>query len=305
MNGKILVTDSLFIFDEHIQELADAGYEVVRLDKPQATEEELCQAVQGKVGYILGGIERVTDKVIEAADQLKAIAFTGADWQVFIPGNKLATEKGIKIANAPGANSFAVAEFALSVALSMQRNLFELSRTGDKKFQTTGSFKDSTIGVIGSGNIGSRIIKFVQALEPAKVMYHSRTKKDGVEADFVELDELVKSSDIIFAAIPKTAGKLLSTSQFDQMKPGCLIVSVSETLDYEAALPYLQQGKIRAAIDLPNPGTEFDELPTSLWFNTNEPTAYNTRQANQTGSDMAVESLLNMLADKKDKYQVN
>lgn len=305
MSNKILVTDSLFIFDEHVKQLEAAGYEVERLDKPNATEDELCQAIKGKVGYILGGIEKITDKVIESADELKAIVFTGADWQSFIPGWDLATKKGIRITNAPGANSFAVAEFALAVALSMQRNLYELGRTGDKIFQTTGSFKDSNIGVIGAGKIGSKIIDFCKVFEPAKVVYYSRTQKGDLGADFVELDELIKTSDIIFAAVPKAAGKLLSEEEFKTMKPGTLIISISETLDYNAALPYLKEGKIRAAIDWPSPGPEFNELPLGIWFNTNDHTAYNTYEANKAGSDMAVESLLNILAGEQDQYVVN
>ena len=56
MKGTILVTDNLFIFPEHEAKLREAGYEIERLDKPEATEEELIEAVKGKVGYILGGI---------------------------------------------------------------------------------------------------------------------------------------------------------------------------------------------------------------------------------------------------------
>ncbi len=73
MKGTILITDSLFIFKEHEQALVNAGYKIERLDKPAATEEELIEAIKGKVGYILGGIEKVTDKVIEAADKLRVI----------------------------------------------------------------------------------------------------------------------------------------------------------------------------------------------------------------------------------------
>jgi D-3-phosphoglycerate dehydrogenase len=305
MNKKILVTDSLFIFDEHVKKLEAAGYEVERLDKPQASEEELCEAIKGKAGYILGGIEKVTDKVIESADQLKAIVFTGADWQGFIPGWEAASKKGIKIANAPGANAFAVAEFALAVALSMQRNLYELGRTGDKTFQTTGSFKGTTIGVIGSGHIGSKIINFSKALQPKNIQYCSRTRKDNIDAEFVPLEELVRTSDIIFAAVPKAAGKLLGESQFKEMEPNCLIISISETLDFDAALPYLHEGKIRAAIDWPSPSPEFESLPLSVWFNTNDHTAYNTVEANRAGSDMAVGSIINLLKTGKDQYQVN
>ncbi|MHB8651943.1 MAG: hypothetical protein ACYC8S_02295 [Minisyncoccota bacterium] len=84
MSKTILVTDSLFVFPEHEKVLRDAGYEIERLDKPIATEEELMKAVKGKVGYILGGIEKVTNRVVEEADELKAIVFTGSDWKQFM-----------------------------------------------------------------------------------------------------------------------------------------------------------------------------------------------------------------------------
>lgn len=58
MSNKILVTDSLFIKAKHVKKLEVAGYVVERLDKPNATEDELCEAVKGKVGYILGGSRR-------------------------------------------------------------------------------------------------------------------------------------------------------------------------------------------------------------------------------------------------------
>ena len=137
MKGKVLVTDTLFITDEHIKQINDAGYEVERLAKADASEDELIDALKGKVGYVLGGIEKVTKKVIESADDLKAIAFTGADWKAIIPGWETAKEKGVMITNAPGANSPAVAEFSIALALLMQRNLIEIGRTGDVKFQTT------------------------------------------------------------------------------------------------------------------------------------------------------------------------
>ncbi|HET7827841.1 MAG TPA: hypothetical protein VFK97_03165, partial [Candidatus Saccharimonadales bacterium] len=156
MSNKILVTDSLFIFDEHVKKLEAAGYEVERLDKPRASEEELCKAVKGKVGYVLGGVELITDKVIEAADELKAIVFTGADYAGFIPAHELATKKGIAIANAPGANSFAVAEYTLTLMLVMLRQILELTRVGDKNFMTGQSITDVKIGIVGMGRIGER-----------------------------------------------------------------------------------------------------------------------------------------------------
>src|SRR3990172_1503515 len=166
MSKKILITDTLFITDSHIEQLEDSGFEVERFDKPNATEEELFKLLQGKVGYILGGIEKVTNKVIDSTDQLKAISFTGSDWKALITGWEKAKDKGIKISNAPGANSPAVAEFAVTMALAMQRNLFELGRTGNVNFQTTETLQNKVIGVIGAGHIGSKIIKMLSPFSP-------------------------------------------------------------------------------------------------------------------------------------------
>ena len=77
--GIILITDSLFIFPEHEEKIRTAGYKIERLNEVEAGEDELIKAVKGKVGYILGGIEKITDKVVEAGAELKVISFTGSD----------------------------------------------------------------------------------------------------------------------------------------------------------------------------------------------------------------------------------
>ncbi|HSW37810.1 MAG TPA: NAD(P)-dependent oxidoreductase [Candidatus Saccharimonadales bacterium] len=306
MKGKILVTDSLFIFDEHIKQLEVAGFEIERLDKATATEEELCKAIKGKVGYVLGGIEKVTQKVIDAADELKVIAFTGADWRALITGCEKATEKGIAITNAPGGNAYAVAEFALATGLAMQRNLFELGRTGDKTFQTAQSFKDATIGVVGTGKIGGKIIASLKGFSPKKIVYYSRTQKDNA-ADFVDFDELLMVSDVIFVAVPGSAGELFNAEAIARIKEGALLVSISpmNVINFDALLSRLKTGSLRAAIDWPAPSGEFKKLPLSVYYGSNSHTAYNTYQALKECSDMATQSIINLLNTGKDKYKVN
>ena len=79
--GKILVTDSLFVFDEHVKQLESAGYEVERLDKTRPTNDELKAALQDKIGYVLGGIEAVNEHVLDSAPLLKAIALPAIGYQ--------------------------------------------------------------------------------------------------------------------------------------------------------------------------------------------------------------------------------
>lgn len=309
---QILITDSLFIFPEHEQKLRDAGFEITRLDKPKATEEELVEAVKGKHGYILGGIEQITDKVIASTDVLEAISFTGSDWRHFIPGHESATKKGIAIANCPGVNAAAVAEYTMSLMLAMTRELFDLGRTGTKTFKTTKSLQGSTVGIVGMGHIGERVARILKTFGVKEVLYFSKTRKENLEQEigmrYVSLEELFKSCDIITLHTSKQAGKgYVSKEHLSMMQDGGLIVDCSfeGSIDMEALYEELEKGRLRAACDGENKEDRFKKLPLSTWYISNAPTAYNTGYANMAASDMATESLINLLNTKEDSYKVN
>ena len=55
--------------------------------------------------------------------------------------------------------------------------------------------ENKTVGIIGMGNIGLETARLYKAFG-ANIIYYSRTKKD-IEYDYVELDYLLKNSDII------------------------------------------------------------------------------------------------------------
>lgn len=309
---NILITDSLFIFPEHEQRLRDVGFELTRLDKPQATEAELIEAIKGKHGYILGGIEHVTDMVIESGDILEAICFTGSDWRHFIPGHELATQKGIRITNCPGANAHAVAEYTISLMLGMTREIFDLGRTGTKTFKTTKTLQGSTVGIVGMGHIGEKVARILKTFGVKEILYFSRTRKEELEKElgikYVSMEELLKSSHIVSLHTSKQAGKgYFSKEYLATMQDGALLVDCSfkGATDMEALYEELSKGRLRAAFDDGEPFDKFKELPLSTWYISNGPTAYNTTYANQLASDMATESIIALLTTGTDQYQVN
>ena len=75
-------------------------------------------------------------------------------------------------------------------------------------------------------------------------------------------------------------------------------------IDFDALLPRLQEGTLRAAIDFPAPNDEFTKLPLHIWFNTNNHTAYNTKSVIKVCSDMGTNSLLNLLEKGEDEFRV-
>lgn len=308
---SILITDSLFIFPEHEQKLRDEGFEISRLDKPQATEDELIEALHGKHGYILGGIEHITDKVIDSTDTLEVISFTGSDWRHFIPGYEQAFQKGIKITNCPGANAQAVAEYTMSLMLAMTREIFDLGRTGTKTFKTTKSLQGSTVGIIGIGHIGEQVARILKTFGVSKILYYSRTRKEALEQEigirYVSIDELLQQSDIVTLHTSKQAGQGYFTKEYlSKMKDNAILVDCSfeGAVDMEALYSEIEQGRLRAAFDGENHDKRFNELLLNSWYISNAPTAYNTDYANRLASDMATESIINILTDRDDQYLV-
>ena len=312
MSNKILVTDNLFIFDEHVKKLEAAGFEVERLDKPEAIEAELIEAVKGKLGYILGGIEQVTEKVIDAADELKAIAFTGIDQAAYIPAWKYALKKGISISNVPDGPTDAVAEWAMGAALLMNRGYLQLGDGfGDKTTLITHGLLNQVVGIIGLGRIGTRITEMLQPFKPAKVIYTSLHQHEDKEQSLgvkfePNLQKLLAQCDVVFLAVPSTSGPgFFAKPQFDAMKKDALLVSFVHTgvIDSDSLFDAVSSGKVRAISDLPV-DERFSKLAHDKWFSFKLSNAYLTAPSLAYTSNVATQSMINMLTKGDDEYIV-
>lgn len=308
---KILVTDTLFIFPEHEQRLRDAGFEVERLEKPMATEDELIMALRDKAGYILGGVEKVTAKVLDNAPMLKALVFTGSDWKGFVPGYETAAKRGILIADTPGANTYAVSEYTLTLMLLMLRRMLELGRTGTETFMTAQSLTDVHIGIIGMGRIGERVCRMLKGLGVSNISYYNRTRKPELEAElqitYRSLNDVFAACDVITNHVSTQAGTFITKALLEVSKDGAIFINTGSEHAYDADALYdrLLNHKARAAFDFPMHDERFNNLPVGTWFCSNESAAYNTYAACKTASDMATESLIHMLQQGDDQYVVN
>ena len=307
----ILITDSLFIDKTNEEELKRAGFHVTRLDKPEATEEELIVALKGKHGYILGGVEKCTKRVIDSTDSLEAIVFAGAGYQVFIPAWEEATKKGIAIANAPGRNAASVAEYTVTMILVLLRNLFELGRIGTKKFETTMSVRDAIFGIVGMGNVGKMVAYDLKALGAKQILYYNRSRKPELEESlgikYKSLEELLKDSDVVTLHASKEAGeKYIGTKELKMMKNGAILINASfaSAVDFDALKKEIKEGRLKAAYDTP-PDGKYDDLPIGGFFTSNSEAAYNTKEALATVSSMVTKSMINLLKSGEDEYLVN
>jgi len=308
----VLITDSLFFFKEHEQQLKEAGYDFERLDKPDATEEELIAAVKGKVGYLFGGIECVTQKVIDAADELRVIALAAAGIPRFIPALEYATQKGIAVTYTPDGPTNEASEWAVTAALMMTRNFLELGRVNPTaKFMVTKGLENQNIGIVGLGRIGSRIAEMVLGFRPNKISYYSphrhEDKEKSLSANYLELSELLAQSDVLFLCVDGKAKNSFGVEQFQQMKPGSVLVNITHpgVIDEAALYEALSSKRIRAISDHPmKSDARFNDLSLNRWYCMNTSNTI-TESGAKLMSDTATKSLINILNTGEDTYLVN
>ena len=313
MKPRILITDTLFIFPEHEEKLRAAGLELERLEKTEATEAELIEAIKGKAGYIMGGVEKLTAPVFEAADALKVVTFTGADWAHFMPGHEIATTKGIRITNTPGNTTVAVSEFAITLLLMMLRRTLQLGGPGSETFITTQSLPDVHVGVVGMGRIGEHVTRLLLQLGAGNVSYWNRHRKPELEAElgiqYLELSDLLANCDVVTSHVSSQAGELVGRGLLEHSKENILIINTgaAPTFNLDALYDRITKHGARAAFDIGGGIKEdrFRELPLSQWYCTNDNAGFNTHDCLQMASDMATQSVINVLTTGDDQYIVN
>lgn len=115
---------------------------------------------------------------------------------------------------------------------------------------------DCTVGVIGTGQIGTAVIKYLNAFGCRILANDSYPKEElGELVEYVELNTLLKESDIIPLHAPASKGNyhLLDKKAFDIMKKGVMIVNAARgtLIDTDALIDALEQGKVgHAALDV-------------------------------------------------------
>lgn len=310
MGRTVLITDSLFVFDEHEKALQRAGLNVRRIDKPKASDEELIAGLKDADGYILGGIERLSSEILGHAQNLKAIAFTGSGYREFIPSFVQATERGIPIAAAIGGNKNSVAEYTIALILTALRYLPDLLPPGEVKFKTTRSAEDTTVGILGVGSIGARVAELCVSLGFKAVLASTRSASPvslPENVTVVSKNELVKQSDIISLHVSAAHGTgALTRDDIDAMKLGAVLVNAAfpEAVDQKALIARLRKGEVRAAFDAPLHG-DVTGIARSNLIQSNMQTAFNTMASNQRISDWVTRAMIAMLSDKDDPLIVN
>lgn len=183
------------------------------------------------VDGLIAGTEPLTREVLARAPQLKVISRcgTGLD-NVDLDA---AQEFGIDVRNTPDAHVDAVAELSFAAILSLLRHLTEADRTVRSRdwHKPMGRLlRGKTVGLVGLGRVGRRLIELLSPFEVAVLACDPCEDREFAMAndvEYVSLDNLLERSDIVSLHLPygKQAHHLIDRSRLGRMKPDAVLVN--------------------------------------------------------------------------------
>jgi len=175
-----------------------------------------------------------------------------------------AKKRGIVATNTPGAFSDCIAEHAIALIFALTTRLVEADayvRKGKYKGWTPMNFIGTdvcgkTLGLIGAGNIGSRVAQHISKGFGAKVMYYDvkRNEKFELETGAVfksTIEEVLRESDFVSLHVPllESTHHLINAERLTLMKPTSYLINTSRgpVVDEAALVEALKKGTIRGA----------------------------------------------------------
>jgi len=225
-------------------------------------EKELIQKISGFDALVVRSATTVTSKIIAAGSKLKIIGRAGAGTDNI--DKKAATEAGILVVNAPTGNLTSVAELVFGQIFSAFRRLPEANistKNGDWKKKELGKvgreLDGKTLGIVGLGKIGQLVAERAKGFNLKILAFDpvvTAEIAESVGAELVELDELLKNSDVITLHVPliPQTKNLISTKQFELMKPEVMVLILARggVIDEAALLEFLKKNpNALAALD--------------------------------------------------------
>jgi D-3-phosphoglycerate dehydrogenase len=234
--------------------------DVADVREAAGSEDEVIEAGEG-AEVIVTQLAPITRKVLSALEDLKLVIVTrGGPVNVNV---EAATENGVIVANAPGRNAPAAAEYALGLMLAAMKRIPE-AHASLKGGEWRGEFyayeengvelDGATAGLVGFGAIGSRVARVLDAFGATVLVYDpfvDDSKVEEVGGRKAELDELLQRSKVVslHARLTEETRGMIGAEQMARMPEGSVLVNTARggLLDYGALCDALESGHLGAA----------------------------------------------------------
>jgi D-3-phosphoglycerate dehydrogenase len=273
MSVRILVCDPIDV--EGVEKLRREGFKVDI--KYSIEQKELEKVVSSYDVLVVRSRTKVTKQLMEKGGRLKVVGRVGTG--VDNIDSEFAKKRGIAILNTPEAPSDSVAELTVGLMLAIARRISSADRSMKDgrwaKKELEGSLLNGkTLGLIGLGNIGAKVAKIAKAFG-MKILVFKRTPPSQellkmLEAEFVQLGELLRRSDFVSVHVPLTTQttSMIGEKELSFMKKGAILVNTSRggIVDENALLKALKSGRLGGAgLDVfciePSKNLELIQLP--------------------------------------------
>ncbi|HEX9793227.1 MAG TPA: phosphoglycerate dehydrogenase [Planctomycetota bacterium] len=254
---KVVLADA--VAAECAEVLAAEGIEtVVTHGRPVAA---LHAALADADGLVVRSSTQVDAALMDRAPQLKVVGRAGAG--VDNVDVATATQRGILVMNAPGANTLAAAEHAFAMLMAVCRNIpaAHASMAGGswaKKDYMGVELYGKTLGVIGMGRIGSTVAQRARAFGMRVLGFDPFLPPEAAEklgVELAELDAILPQADFLTLHSPlnERTRHLLARESLARCKPGVRIVNCARggLIDEAALVEALDSGHVAgAALDV-------------------------------------------------------
>ena len=308
-----------------LKKLKDAGFEVdhkswLETGRLHMGNSLLQIITDGTYDIVIVEGDEIKEEIIEKTELKLIGSVRGSPNNISV---QAATAKNIPVIAVPGRNTIAVAEHTIALMLAQARNIVAAERFLRNDFFVD-DFKDfgnmynrlmgfelygRTVGIIGLGQIGFEVARRLQAFGVAILVldpYAEASKVEKVGGKIVEIDELLKSSDIITIHCPSTdeTRGMLGANEFEKMKKTAILINTARAsiTDEYALLSALKNGTIAGAgldvfsmepVDSDNEFLELDNVTVMPHM------GGNTVETVQRQSESIVAGILAFLKGKK------
>jgi glyoxylate reductase len=256
--SKILVTRKLP--SSILSRLESVGAVDVYSADGTMPHEELIARVADTDALVCMLTDRIDRSVIDAATRLKIAANVAVGYNnVDVP---YARSRGLIVTNTPDVLTESVADFTWALILAITRRLSEgerLLRRGGWKgwafdFMLGTELRGKQLGIVGFGRIGQAVAARASAFG-MRVAYSGRRDAGAPGAEFMSLDRLLNSSDVVSLHVPLTSDTrhLIDKKAIARMKRSAYLINTARgpVVDEEALAWALQQHLLAgAALDV-------------------------------------------------------
>lgn len=255
---KIVTVEPLGISVNHFEELkkefAAQGHEFVYFTDRNENPDELARRIGDADIVVISNIKLLAETMSRCPNlKLLSVAFTGLDHIDL----EYCKSHNIAVMNASGYSTVAVSELAIGLMLDVYRKITyfdgNIRKSGIRGNYLGLELGGKTVGVVGTGAIGTQTIRLLRAFG-CKVLAYSRSERQEVKdlsATYVSLDELMSRSDIVTLHVPlnKETHHLIGKQELSLMKPSAILINTARgnVVDIPELANMLKNGTLAGA----------------------------------------------------------